>query len=347
MKSRVFLVLALIALMAAAAFAQTEADFLVTVANNQATILAYKGSATTVNIPARIQNAPVTVIGGQAFGPNSPNSGNITSIIVPEGVTTIQQWAFANSGITSITLPNSLRTIEQQVFQNCNKLTSITIPAGVTSLGGAVFMGCTSLTSITFAGTLAASGFNAQAFLQLGDLRDKYLAASGGIGTYTRQASGTVWTKSASSASAPAAAGTPGLAFALTGDGKGYSVSRGTASGDVVIPSSYNNLPVTEIANTAFNGVSAVNSVIIPDSVTSVGQMAFQQCINLSRITLGSGVKLIGINAFNGCGSLTSVTFRSAISLEPTVGFTGDLSAKHRAGGPGTYTRNGQVWTKQ
>jgi hypothetical protein len=50
------------------------------------------------------------------------------------------------------------------------------------------------LISVKFEGTITSRGFDSDAFYELGDLRDKYLA--GGIGTYTRP-SGTskTWTK--------------------------------------------------------------------------------------------------------------------------------------------------------
>jgi len=70
----------------------------------------------------------------------------------------------------------------------------------VTSIGEEAFSRCSGLTSVAFQGTITSSGFNSSAFYGLGDLRSKYLTASGGIGTYTRSGSGTTaspytWTK--------------------------------------------------------------------------------------------------------------------------------------------------------
>lgn len=122
----------------------------------------------------------------------------------------------------------------------------------------------------------------------------------------------------------PAAAGTPGLKFDLTNDGKGYVVSRGTvALGDIVIPSSYNNLPVTLIKNLGFAN-SPIGSVIIPASVTEIGD-----------------------NAFAKCASLNSVTIQGTIPANKFWGFDGDLKTKYLAGGAGTYTRSGTTWTKK
>ena len=44
---------------------------------------------------------------------------------------------------------------------------------------------------------------------------------------------------------------------------------------DIEIPSTYNGLPVTEIATNAFKNEAYLTSVIVPDSVTSIGESAF------------------------------------------------------------------------
>jgi len=65
MKKTVFLALALFALMAVGLYAQTEADFTVKKSADGKSVMIdeYNGKATAVNIPAKIQNLPVTSIG--------------------------------------------------------------------------------------------------------------------------------------------------------------------------------------------------------------------------------------------------------------------------------------------
>jgi len=300
MKRKVFLVLALLALMAVGLYAQTEADFTV----RSGTIYKYTGSATTVNIPAKINNVAVTKIASGVF-----SNPNITGVVIPNGVTSIENGA----------------------FMGAEKLTSITIPASVKTIGYNTFGDCRNLTSVTFAGSIPSSSFDADAFgekKQLGDIRDKHLATNGGAGTYTRpNGTATTWTKG-TSAAAPAAAGTPGLEFKLTNDGKGYSVRAGTVKGEVVIPASYNNLPVTLIPATGFMSNLGIINVTIPNSV-----------------------KEIGGKAFFSCGNMISVTFQGTITAADfdLGAFDGDLRAKYLAGGAGKYTRTaaGTTWTKQ
>jgi len=59
------------------------------------------------------------------------------------------------------------------------------------------FFSCNNLTSVTFQGTITSGNLGGVS-LPIpfpGDLRSKYLAADGGIGTYTRSSGGSTWTK--------------------------------------------------------------------------------------------------------------------------------------------------------
>ena len=79
------------------------------------------------------------------------------------------------------------------------------------------------------------------------------------------------------------------------------------ASGELVIPSSYQGKPVTKIGESAFWGSSSLTSVTIGDSVTSIGKYAFRYCKSLTGVTIPDSVTSIGESAFWGCSSLTSI----------------------------------------
>ncbi len=63
--------------------------------------------------------------------------------------------------------------------------------------------------------------------------------------------------------------------------------------GNIIIPSEYNGLPVTEIGERAFAGESKVVSVYIPDSVVVIGEQAFDDCRNLESIRLPQYLEVI------------------------------------------------------
>jgi hypothetical protein len=65
---------------------------------------------------------------------------NLTSITLPEGITSIGNSAFYGcTGLPSITLPNSVTSIGDRAFSGCTGLTFITIPPSVTSIGSSAF----------------------------------------------------------------------------------------------------------------------------------------------------------------------------------------------------------------
>ncbi len=67
-------------------------------------------------------------------------TSNITQVILPEGVTRIEEGAFGDSKqLSSVVLPQSLEYIENFAFYNDRNLTEIYIPAGVTYMGDNVF----------------------------------------------------------------------------------------------------------------------------------------------------------------------------------------------------------------
>ena len=92
---------------------------------NAVEITGYTGGRTSVRIPARIQNLPVTVIGNMAF-----RDKQLTSVTIPDSVTTIEWGAFGGNQLTSVTIPNSVTALSGF---NENQLTSVTIPDSVTT----------------------------------------------------------------------------------------------------------------------------------------------------------------------------------------------------------------------
>lgn len=74
--------------------------------------------------------------------------------------------------------------------------------------------------------------------------------------------------------------------------GKGYKLN---------IPAEYEGLPVTEIADGAFEGCSMLYEVIIPESVIRIGTKAFYKCNLLERVVLPAGEIEFGKFVFNNC----------------------------------------------
>lgn len=86
---------------------------------------------------------------------------SLTSVTIPDNVTTIENKAFFNSGLTSITIPKNVTRIGWSAFDSCSGLTSVDIPNSVTSIGYCAFQNCTSLTSVTIGNSVMDIGGDA------------------------------------------------------------------------------------------------------------------------------------------------------------------------------------------
>ena len=77
----------------------------------------------------------------------------------------------------------------------------------------------------------------------------------------------------------------------------------------ITIPNS-----VTSIGNSAFWECSSLESITIPNSVTSIGKRAFEGCSSLQSITIPNSVTSIGDCAFLECSSLQSITIPNSVT---------------------------------
>ena len=97
----------------------------------------------------------VTTIGNYAFS----GYKSLTSVVIPDSVTTIGYCAFYEcESLTSVTIGESVTTIGDYAFFNCNSLTSVTIGDSVTTIGYAAFAHCKSLTSVTIPESVTTIG---------------------------------------------------------------------------------------------------------------------------------------------------------------------------------------------
>lgn len=88
-------------------------------------------------------------------------------------------------------------------------------------------------------------------------------------------------------------------------------------NGNIIIPESVkyngNTYNVTSIDEKAFFDCKGLESVIIPNNVTSIGSDAFYGC-NLKSVIIPHNVTSIGSGAFAGCHNLTSITIPDGVS---------------------------------
>lgn len=110
-----------------------------------------------------------------------------------------------------------------------------------------------------------------------------------------------------------------GLEYYPLDDGS-FAVSLGNALflKNIVIPEKFNNKPVTTIIGDTYsrlgNFEKKVETVSLPNSITSIGISAFYEFKNLKEITIPDSVTTIGNVAFCYCISLQEVSIPDSVN---------------------------------
>jgi hypothetical protein len=246
----------------------------------------------------------VTSIGEYAFF----DCSNLTSITIPNSVTSIGQCAFSRSGLTSVEIPNSVTNISGYAFQSCSSLTSITIGNSVTNIGAQAFNACPVLSSVHISDLAAWCNIS---FVDANAANPLYYAQH--LYLNGEEVKDLVIPNSVTSIGKYAFQGCSGLT-SVTIPNSVTSINQSAFAScssltSVTIPNS-----VTNIYTSAFRNCSGLTSVTIPNSVTSIGSSVFYNCSSLTSVTIPNSVTSIGGSAFYNCSSLTSVTIPTSVT---------------------------------
>ena len=256
----------------------------------------------------------VTTIGVAAF----EGCTTLTDLSIGSGVTTIGNSAFSFcTALPCVTIPDTVIVIDHFAFRCCYALVSITIPYSVKTIGNYVFDFCTALTEIRVDEDNTEYSSDVYGVLFNKD-KTQLIRAPGTIQTYAIP---------------------DGVTYIDP-----YAFGECTSLTSVVVPGSvttisdyvfYECTSLIEIRvdedNTEYSsdvyGVlfnkdktqlirapGAIQTYVIPTSVTTIGDAAFDGCINLTSVTIPDSVTTIGYSAFFGCTGLTSVTIPDSVN---------------------------------
>lgn len=288
-------------------------------------ITGYKGSETEIAIPEKIDGKQVTAIGYRAFSAmwfNRKNSREvfacekIESVYIPEGVTQIEEEAFAYcSELSEVILPKTLKRIGKAAFSRCYDLAEITLPEGLTQIEEAAFFN-SGITKLAIPSNIIT--INKFAFAECNKLKE--LVISSGLEAIGKSA----FLNCTALTEAAIPEGVKSL---------GYEIFRGcSALTSVTLPESVTvipagvfyqcenlkeiNLPDTliSIGKAAFKECTSLSKIVIPDSVTHISGCAFALCTSLSEIKLPATLQYLGRHAFYYCESLKSIVLSERIT---------------------------------
>ena len=264
-----------------------------------------------VEIPSNIDGVRVVTIGYQAF-----QNKNITSVIIPETVRKIEQFAFAyNSTLTHIEIPKSVTSIASQVVSGCSlpddeafiykrnadgsedKTNLIgygganknpVIPEGVTRISYRAFYNC-GLLSVEITDTvttIAGEAFLKNSLTHL-DIPDSVTSLSG-----------TAFNNNS------------------LGDEDAFIYARKSGGGE----------DRTKVIG--YGGANRTN-VVVPDGVLEIGSQAFSYCY-IYKITLPEGLKVIGTLAFE-MNNLTELEIPGTVTYIGNGAINGNYLPEEKA----------------
>ncbi len=249
----------------------------------------------------------VTTIGSRAF----QNCSSLTSITIPGSLKRVyghyreyedslsrRGWFEGCSSLREIIIQEGVTAIDDKAFANLPYLYKVVIPESVTEIGNAVFSGCFSMGTFTIPSSL-------QSILNNGAIKDTVLSGSyvteivlsDGISAIGDYAFSELYNLSKIT-----------IPDSVQEIGSGV-FSNCSSLAEINLPNT-----VTIIGSSTFNGCSSLSKITM-DSVTEIGSYAFANCSSLAEINLPDTVTIIGSSTFKGCSSLSKITMDSVTEI--------------------------------
>ena len=284
-------------------------------------------TSSDIELPSVIDGKSVTSIGYRAFNADDIEAcSNLTSIIIPDSVTGIGDYAFYNcTSLTDVTIPDSVTSIGMCAFEHCESLTDVMIPGSVTSIGWGAFRDCINLIDVTIPdGVTSIESFAFQNCTSLTTVTiPDSVTSIGGYAFYN--------CTSLKSITIPNSVTSIGdwvfeyctsltivmISDSVTSIGDG-AFSECTSLTEIIVDS--NNKAYASKDGILFDKNfetiiccpgGKIGSFTIPDSVTNIGYWAFYSCIGLTSVVIPDSVTSIGVGTFKLCTSLTEIVVDS------------------------------------
>lgn len=240
---------------------------------------------------------------------------DFATVKLPATLTSIGEGAFAGSQVKSITIPEGVTSIADYAFYGCKSLSEVALPSGLTTLGRYTFSGCNELNKVNIQDT-KVNVIPEKCFAQTPSLQQLDTKGIREVGQEAFSGSGIthLMLPGARSLAAYALYGMSDLEMVtLSQDArinKGLLMNATSLQQITGIP---DIVPDLFAANcTSFSPLPAT------EAATSIGKFAFANCA-ADRFLLGKNITSIDGNAFAGCTTLKSIDATRLAGYTPAV----------------------------
>ena len=277
-----------------------------------------QSTLTSIQLPKQT----LRVIGSYAFCENR----GLTTVDIPEGVTTIGTAAFAAYDLTHLHIPASVTEMGRDAVGECPALESVTVAEGNTHFG--VFDGVlmdkaqtrlicypAKMAGKTYTVPTTVTSIDGRAFQDLAFLTSVTIPASVTELTYRMFFGASSLKEINIDPANPAYCSADGVVY--TADKDTLLIYPAGKADKYYTP----DFPVETIGQSAFAYAAHLQTIAIPDGVTTIRDAAFYNCTSLQKVSFPESVTKIETSVFYQCASLESIILPPNITEVATALF--------------------------